>query len=355
MQHNKSGNEEFPVDVTPCAAGIEQAGLEAPGGQGCAGDSCEPAPPDAIAGVAPGFLELVYGMLFEPGKTLHSVAQRPSLTIALALVTALTLAGVLIWLLTVSQAIDQLAGSAAEGFFPAAVKPVLALGAVLMFIWGYIKWLGYSALVSLTAELLGGVGRSRDVAAIAGLALIPTILLIPAQLLNLYLDAALLMLISVPVTDDDIVFRAADFAQLCLHRHAYRSGHIHYPPGQSDIFLQGQLRAIDHHRGKTCPDTLHHLFKTGAVIQVQGHRDTGILRCQFGHINDIVYSGVFNGALAGLHDYRGVLSLGRSHNCLDNLHIVTIKCSHCIIACFRALQQITNRDKRQSIYLLYYF
>ncbi|MGI6492431.1 MAG: YIP1 family protein [Peptococcaceae bacterium] len=199
MQHNKSGNEEFPVDVTPCAAGIEQAGLEAPGGQGCAGDSCEPAPPDAIAGVAPGFLELVYGMLFEPGKTLHSVAQRPSLTIALALVTALTLAGVLIWLLTVSQAIDQLAGSAAEGFFPAAVKPVLALGAVLMFIWGYIKWLGYSALVSLTAELLGGVGRSRDVAAIAGLALIPTILLIPAQLLNLYLDAALLMLISVPV------------------------------------------------------------------------------------------------------------------------------------------------------------
>lgn len=197
MQHNKSGNEEFSVDVMPCAAGIEQAGLEAPGGQGCAGDSCEPVPPDA--GVAPGFLELVYGILFEPGKTLHRVAQRPSFNIALALVTALSLAGVLLWLLIVSQAMGQLADSVAWSFFPDAVKPILALGAVIMFLLGYVKWLGYSALVSLAAELLGGVGRGRDVAAMAGLALIPTILLIPAQFLNLYLGAEVFMLIGVPV------------------------------------------------------------------------------------------------------------------------------------------------------------
>jgi len=196
---NKSGNEEFPVDVTPSATEIEQAGPENPEEQGCAGDSYEPVPPEAGASVAPGFLELVYGILFEPGRTLPSVAQRPSFTIALALVTVLSLAGVLVWLLTASQTIDQLAGSVAGSPFPAAVKPVLAFGAVLVFFMGYIKWLGYSALVSLAAELLGGVGRGKDVAAIAGLALLPTILLIPAQLLNLYLDASLLMFICVPV------------------------------------------------------------------------------------------------------------------------------------------------------------
>lgn len=148
---------------------------------------------------AQGFLELVYGVLFEPVKTLQRAAQRPPLFFALLLVTILGLVGVLMWLLTISSVLNQAVDPSAMALFSSSARPVLALGAILIFLWGYIKWFSYSAFISLAAEMLGGVGRARNVAAIVGLSLIPTILIIPVQMLNYYLASTAFILIMVLV------------------------------------------------------------------------------------------------------------------------------------------------------------
>ena len=146
---------------------------------------------------AQGFLELVYGILFEPVKTLKRAAQRPPLVNALVLVTIVGLAGVLMWLLTISIILDQAAGPSSSGSFPVSARPLLVLGAVLIFLWSYIKWFGYSAFISLVAEMLGGMGRARNVAAIVGLSLIPTILIIPVQVLNQYFNSPVFIIITI--------------------------------------------------------------------------------------------------------------------------------------------------------------
>ncbi|HBC91705.1 MAG TPA: hypothetical protein DCZ10_02050 [Pelotomaculum sp.] len=138
------------------------------------------------------FLELVYGVLFEPVKTLQKAARRPPLANALLLVTILGLAGMLMWLLTVSRVLTQAAESPAMVPLP-STAPLMVFGAVLIFLWGYIKWFSYSAFISLAAEMLGGLGSARKVAAVVGLSLIPTIFMVPVQMLNYYLASAALL------------------------------------------------------------------------------------------------------------------------------------------------------------------
>lgn len=148
---------------------------------------------------AQGFLELIYGVLFEPVKTLKRAARKPPLVYALLLVVILGLAGVLMWLVTISSALNQTAGPSAVSLFSPSARPLITLGAIIIFLWGFIKWFSYSAFISLAAEMLGGVGRARNVAAVVGLSLIPTILIIPVQMLNYYLASAAFLFITVLV------------------------------------------------------------------------------------------------------------------------------------------------------------
>lgn len=148
---------------------------------------------------AQNFLELIYGVLFEPVKTLKRAAQKPPLVFALILVTILGLAGVFMWLVSFSRALNQTAGLSPMVLSSPSAKPLMGLAAVVIFLWGYIKWFSYSAFISLAAEMLGGVGKARNVAAIVGLSLIPTILIIPIQMLNYYLASAALVFITVLV------------------------------------------------------------------------------------------------------------------------------------------------------------
>lgn len=148
------------------------------------GNSPEPAAPPAGGDAFPGFLELVYGVLFEPGKTMKKVAERPPLGLAALVVTILSLLGTAMGLLTASSVLDQSPHAAAmEQFFP-AVRALVPLGAVFGFLWGYVKWFGYSAILHLAAELLGGRGNARGVFAAAGLAGLPSIFMIPVQFLT---------------------------------------------------------------------------------------------------------------------------------------------------------------------------
>lgn len=146
-------------------------------------DNVEPAGPSAVVEPIPGFLELVYGVLFEPGKTMLKVAEKPPLGMAILVVTILSLLGTVMGFLTVSRALNQGFHAAAMDQYLPAVRILVPLGAVFGLLWGYLKWFGYSAILHLAAELLGGRGNARGVFAAAGLAGLPSIFMIPIQFL----------------------------------------------------------------------------------------------------------------------------------------------------------------------------
>jgi hypothetical protein len=128
-----------------------------------------------------GFLEIVYGVLFEPVKTMKRAAENPPLVTALVFVTILSLLGTLAGLLTFSRVLSQ--SLDAGGILPGA-RAFVPVGAFIGLVFSYIKWFGYSAVLHLTADLLGGRGGARGVFAAVGLAGLPYILLIPFQFLG---------------------------------------------------------------------------------------------------------------------------------------------------------------------------
>ncbi|BAF61022.1 MAG: YIP1 family protein [Pelotomaculum sp.] len=131
----------------------------------------------------PGFLELVYGVLFEPGKTMQKVAGKPPLWQSALVVTLLGVLGAVMGLLTFTRVVNQSLYASGMGHMLPAVQAFAPLGAILGLVWGYVKWFVYSAVLHLAAELLGGRGKAAGVFAVAGLAGLPTIFMLPVQLL----------------------------------------------------------------------------------------------------------------------------------------------------------------------------
>lgn len=129
-----------------------------------------------------GFLEIVYGVLFEPVKTMKGVAEVPPLAAALAAVTILSLLGTLMGLLTFSRVLSQ-SLDAAGGMLQGA-RALVPVGAVIGLAFSYIKWFGHSAVLHLVSDLLGGRGGARGLFAAVGLAGLPHILLVPFQFLG---------------------------------------------------------------------------------------------------------------------------------------------------------------------------
>ncbi len=140
----------------------------------------------APGGEEPGlsFLELVYGVLFEPGKTMEKVVQKPPLGIVALVVAVLSMLGSLMGMLIISKSLGAAAGRPLPG-----IGTLALLGIVLGLFWGYLKWFGYSAVVHLTAELLGGGGGAKGVFAAVGLAGLPYIFNIPVQFMGYWFGA----------------------------------------------------------------------------------------------------------------------------------------------------------------------
>lgn len=133
------------------------------------------------------YYEIIYGILFDPQKTLHRIAQNPPLGATLIIVTLLSLAGFLADLYTSAHAAPNNIGLTSglplrqalmlsEALRAAA--PMLALIGVIFY---FVKWFFYSALLHLLAEFYGGHGEARTVFVIYGLASLPGIFLIPLK------------------------------------------------------------------------------------------------------------------------------------------------------------------------------
>ncbi len=141
-------------------------------------------PPGAGQESAPGFLELFYGVLFEPAKTMKIIAGAPPLGLAAIVVTILILLGTTMGYLAFSRVIEQsLQTSGMEQILP-VLQGMAPFWVVLSLLMGYVKWFGYSAVLHLIADLLGGQGSARGVFTAVGLAGLPSALLIPFQFLG---------------------------------------------------------------------------------------------------------------------------------------------------------------------------
>lgn len=164
--HGANGSGDFFKDAVP-ESNQGEAGTSGGGG--------EP---------FPGFLELVYGVLFEPVKTMKRVAERPPLGTVALVVTILILLSSIMGFLTFSRVLDQSMHAAAMEQLLPGIQALAPFWAVFSFLLGYVKWFVYSSVLHLVADLLGGRGSARGVFAAAGLAGLPSILIIPFQFLG---------------------------------------------------------------------------------------------------------------------------------------------------------------------------
>lgn len=132
-------------------------------------------------GAPRGFLEIVYGVLFEPVQTMQRAAKNPPLVTALVIVTVISLLGTTMGLLTFARVFSQSLDSG--GIIP-ATRSLAPVAVAISLVFSYVKWFGYSAILHLVADLLGGRGGARGVFAAAGLAGLPHIFLAPFQFLG---------------------------------------------------------------------------------------------------------------------------------------------------------------------------
>ncbi len=126
----------------------------------------------------PGFLELIYGVLFEPVDTFRRIAPEPPILLTLFIVTFVNLATSLMGVLTYRSI-------APRGFteWEAMLTVLLPFLTLIGFFWWYLKWLGYGAVLHLVAQLLGGANGPKATLAVYGLASLPGLFLLPVEAL----------------------------------------------------------------------------------------------------------------------------------------------------------------------------
>ncbi|MEW6276678.1 MAG: Yip1 family protein [Bacillota bacterium] len=129
-----------------------------------------------------GFLELVYGVLFEPVAAFSRVVQRLPLGQTVLIFTLVNLLVAFMNGLVMSRLMHHPAADHMAVMMVKAMTPVLV---ILGLTFQFAKWFTYSALLHLLAEFLGGRGRAVGVWTVAGLASLPGIFLVPVNLLLL--------------------------------------------------------------------------------------------------------------------------------------------------------------------------
>jgi hypothetical protein len=130
-----------------------------------------------------GFLELIYGVLFDPVKTFKRAAESPPVGSAVLIFSLVKVLSVFTALfLSTKIAISDLTGLTGMGM-EEMFRAAAPAAAVFMLAYYYIKWFVYSGLLYLLAELSGGSGRAAGVLAVTGLASLPALLFLPFQIL----------------------------------------------------------------------------------------------------------------------------------------------------------------------------
>ncbi|MHB8918410.1 MAG: YIP1 family protein [Desulfocucumaceae bacterium] len=153
-------------------------------------------PPDPRPSLSPpGFLELIYGVLFNPAGTFRQIAASPPMGKVLLAFSTVKVLSALVFLVgglfSTRSVLDSLPGQPGldmDGILR-AMAPLVAFFGLL---YEYIKWFVYSGILYLLAEFSGGRGRAAGVLAATGLASVPALLFLPVQLLALVLGGGVM-------------------------------------------------------------------------------------------------------------------------------------------------------------------
>lgn len=133
---------------------------------------------------SPGFLELVYGVLFDPLPVFRKVAAKPPVGLSVLIFTLVNAAAVVMSFLVMSRSMYRhMPGM--EIPMTGLMSAAMPLMAVLSLVLDYVGWLLASGLFHLLAEFLGGRGRATGVFTVVGLSSLPFIFLVPVNLLLL--------------------------------------------------------------------------------------------------------------------------------------------------------------------------
>lgn len=123
----------------------------------------------------PGFLETVYGVLFDPAATFRRMREAPPLGLTVGVVTVVNLATALMSVLTFRALPGDPSGT---GAVLGGLAPFVGLAG---FLFWYLKWLGYGAVLHLTAQLLHGEGGPKATLVAYGLTGLPSLFMLPVQ------------------------------------------------------------------------------------------------------------------------------------------------------------------------------
>jgi hypothetical protein len=72
--------------------------------------------------------------------------------------------------------------------------------------------------------------------------------------------------------------------------------------GKGDVLLEGELRPIDHNRGKTAVHARFAYLEILAVVEVDADRQSGVLDSGLDQLHEVNVFGIFAGARRHLED-----------------------------------------------------
>ncbi|MBU4534168.1 MAG: Yip1 family protein [Eubacteriales bacterium] len=123
-----------------------------------------------------GFLELIYGVLFDPVATFRRVALSPPLWTAVVIATLVNLAAALMG--TIAY---RAAGISTISELNVLIGSLVPLFAIINSLLWYVKWLVYGAVLHLVAQLFGGTNGPKATLSVYALATLPGLLLLPVE------------------------------------------------------------------------------------------------------------------------------------------------------------------------------
>ena len=211
LTENREHNDSDGQTPAVTADGVPQAGAgevdrQAPveisaGGQDHGNDS--QTPPEREEGTPQqiGFLELVYGILFEPRRTMESIAQNPPVGLALLTYAIVTLISFFAGFLALQGESFNLSGEFETGFsgFDLGNISGFSLTTIIIFFlfMGFLALFVYSGYLHLVGEFLGGRGSAVGVFAFVCLSRLPYIFTVPVNIVAPFLNTVGTVLIAV--------------------------------------------------------------------------------------------------------------------------------------------------------------
>ncbi len=149
----------------------------------------------------------------------------------------------------------------------------------------------------------------------------------------------------------------AEHAELALHRHAARMGHVDHLPGDRDVVVVvggalavGLEAAVHHHAGEAVLDGGGAGGGVVAMVLVHAHRD---VRIELDQAVDQVFQhdvvGVGPRSAARLDDDRRVDGLGRLHDRQALLHVVDVERRQAVVVLGRVIEKLPQSDARHGL------